>query len=166
VLAALCCELGACAARRVGPAPAGTEVPATAAAPAEPGSEQATRAGRFVGAAVAMLGAPYRYGGSTPDRGFDCSGLVAYAAGSIGVWVPRTALEQLHEGQAVARANLRAGDLVFMHLAAKELHVGIAIDPGRFVHAPSTGGRVRIDSLNARPYAEGFFAARRIMLTP
>lgn len=130
---------------------------------AEAGTEQVTRAGRFVSAAVAMLGMPYRYGGSSPDRGFDCSGLVAYAAGSIGVLVPRTALEQLHQGQAVGRADLRAGDLVFLHLAAKELHVGIAIDPGRFVHAPSSGGRVRIDSLNARPYAQGFFAARRIM---
>jgi cell wall-associated NlpC family hydrolase len=160
----LCCGLGACAARPVepatAPAAAGTAIPTTAA---EAGSEQATRAGRFVGAAVAMLGAPYRYGGSSPDRGFDCSGLVAYAAGSVGVLVPRTALEQLHQGQAVGRADLRAGDLVFLHLAAKELHVGIAIDPGRFVHAPSSGGRVRIDALNARPYAQGFFAARRIM---
>jgi len=159
----LCCALGACAARSLAPAPSGTAVPAPATSVAEPGSEQAASAGRFVGAALAVLGAPYRYGGSSPDSGFDCSGLVAYAAGSIGLPIPRTALEQLHEGRAVARADLRAGDLVFLHLAAKELHVGIAIDPRRFVHAPSTGGRVRIDSLNARPYAQGFFAARRIM---
>jgi cell wall-associated NlpC family hydrolase len=119
----------------------------------------------MVASATAMLGQPYRFGGAAPG-GFDCSGLVAYAAGIAGVHVPRTAEEQLHWGVPIKRRELRAGDLVFMHLARKELHVGIAIDGGRFVHAPSTGGYVRIDSLAAPPYAHGFSSARRIVDTP
>jgi cell wall-associated NlpC family hydrolase len=116
----------------------------------------------IVDSATAMLGQPYRYGGAAPG-GFDCSGLVVYATGGAGLRLPRTAQEQLHAGSPIRRRALRAGDLVFMHLAGKELHVGIAIDGNRFIHAPSTGGYVRIDSLNARPYATGFLTARRII---
>jgi cell wall-associated NlpC family hydrolase len=112
--------------------------------------------------AVAMLGQPYRYGGAAPG-GFDCSGLVVYAAGSAGISLPRTAQEQLRAGVRVGRRTIKAGDLVFMHLAHKELHVGISLDADRFIHAPSTGGFVRIDSLAAPPYAKGFFEARRVI---
>jgi cell wall-associated NlpC family hydrolase len=109
-----------------------------------------------------MLGQPYQWGGASPG-GFDCSGLVVYATGSAGLHLPRTAHEQLHAGAPVSRDELRAGDLVFMHLARKELHVGIALGGDRFVHAPSSGGYVRIDSLTAAPYARGFLKARRIV---
>jgi peptidoglycan DL-endopeptidase CwlO len=115
--------------------------------------------------AMSMLGQPYRFGGAVPG-GFDCSGLVAYAASGAGMRVPRTALQQLGAGRPVARAELQAGDLVFMHLAHKKLHVGIAIGNGRFIHAPATGGSVRIDSLTAPPYARGFMSARRIVAAP
>jgi cell wall-associated NlpC family hydrolase len=116
----------------------------------------------IVDSATAMLGQPYRYGGAAPG-GFDCSGLVVYATGGAGLRLPRTAVEQLHAGTPIARRDLQAGDLVFMHLARKELHVGIAIGDDRFVHAPSRGGYVRIDSLKARPYAHGFLTARRVV---
>jgi len=115
----------------------------------------------LVDSATMMLGQPYRYGGFAPG-GFDCSGLVYYAARRAGLEVPRTAAAQLASGTAVARAAVRAGDLVFMHLSHKELHVGIAVGGERFIHAPSSGGRVRIDSLSAPPYDRGFFSARRI----
>ena len=108
-----------------------------------------------------MRGEPYRWGGAAPG-GFDCSGLVAYAAGRAGIVVPRTAHEQLKTGTRIGRRELRPGDLVFMHLSHKELHVGIAVDARHFVHAPSTGGHVRIDSLDSKPYAAGFIEARRI----
>ena len=115
----------------------------------------------MVDAASSMLGQPYRFGGAAPG-GFDCSGLVVYAAAGAGIHVPRTAHEQLSFGQPIARGEVQAGDLIFMHLAHKELHVGIAIDGARFIHAPSTGGHVRIDSLAAPLYARGYLGARRI----
>jgi cell wall-associated NlpC family hydrolase len=112
--------------------------------------------------ALSLIGQPYRFGGAEPG-GFDCSGLVAYAAAGAGIYMPRTAREQLGAGMPVQRGQLQAGDLVFMHLARKELHVGIAIDGDRFVHAPSSGGYVRIDSLASAPYARGYLGARRII---
>ena len=129
--------------------------------PAPPG----ITATAFVAGAAAMLGRPYRYGGADPS-GFDCSGLVHFAAAGVGLQLPRTAQELLGTGTPVRREALAGGDLVFMHLTAKELHVGIAVDGARFVHAPSTGGRVRIDSLDTAPYREGFFAARRLDFPP
>jgi murein DD-endopeptidase len=115
----------------------------------------------MIDSATSMIGQPYRFGGAAPG-GFDCSGLVEYAALSAGIRVPRTAAEQLRIGTPVDRADVQAGDLVFMHLARKELHVAIALDRQLFVHAPSTGGHVRIDSLIAKPYAKGFIGARRV----
>lgn len=114
----------------------------------------------FVDAALSMQGQPYRFGGAEPG-GFDCSGLVAYAAKHAALLVPRTAREQLRAGVAVPMTQIAPGDLVFMRFK-KELHVGILTAPGQFVHAPSSGGRVRIDRLDAAPYAQGLFAARRI----
>jgi murein DD-endopeptidase len=119
----------------------------------------------MVDRAMSMLDQPYRWGGAAPG-GFDCSGLVAFAAAGAGIRVPRTAHEQLASGMPIARGELRAGDLVFMRLAHKELHVGIAIDKERFIHAPSAGGRVRIDSLAASPYAVGFVKGRRLSVAP
>ena len=116
----------------------------------------------MIDSATAMIGQPYRFGGAAPG-GFDCSGLVVYAAANAGIRVPRTAAEQLRFGSPVKRAELRAGDLVFMHLSSKELHVAIALDRQLFVHAPSSGGRVRVDSLRAPPYAKAFIAARRVV---
>jgi len=137
---------------------------AIAGSAAEPSSPPPSAGPRtiMVDLATSMLGQPYRFGGAAPG-GFDCSGLVAYAANGAGVRVPRTAHQQLHAGTPVARSELKAGDLVFMHLAHKELHVGIALGGERFIHAPSAGGHVRIDSLAAPPYSSGFMSARRII---
>jgi murein DD-endopeptidase len=127
-----------------------------------PAANAPTPAQVMIDSATSMIGQPYRYGGAAPG-GFDCSGLVTYAAANAGIRVPRTAAEQLQFGTPVKRAELQAGDLVFMHLSSKELHVAIALDRQLFVHAPSSGGRVRIDSLLARPYANAFIAARRVV---
>jgi cell wall-associated NlpC family hydrolase len=155
-IAALAIGVAACATHQAAPQPA---TPFASAKPSAGG------AARLVQSATAMLGQPYRYGGAAPG-GFDCSGLVDYAAKNAGAVVPRTAQEQLRIGIAVGRDAVRAGDLVFMHLSAKELHVGIAVEHSLFVHAPSAGGRVRIDSLNDPPYARGFLTARRIVVLP
>jgi cell wall-associated NlpC family hydrolase len=164
--AAASLALAACATTSLKTAPpTSLGAPAAPAAPGESGAPAADLREVMVGHAISMLGQPYRYGGAAPG-GFDCSGLVVYAAGGAGVRVPRTALEQFDSGLPVARGQLRMGDLIFMHLARKELHVGIAIDHARFIHAPSAGGHVRIDSLDAPPYAKGFIVARRIIAAP
>ncbi len=144
------------AAAAAGRAAAGLPVGAAAAPASPPGGAAA-----MVESATAMLGQPYRFGGAAPG-GFDCSGLVSFAARSAGLIVPRTAHDQLRTGVRVGRRELEAGDLVFMRLAHKQLHVGIAIGGGRFIHAPATGGRVRIDSLDSPPYSSGFLGARRL----
>jgi cell wall-associated NlpC family hydrolase len=116
----------------------------------------------MIDTAASMIGQPYEFGGAAPG-GFDCSGLVEYSALRAGVRLPRTAAEQLRMGASVGRTELQAGDLVFMHLTGKELHVAIALDSQLFVHAPSSGGYVRVDSLIAPPYAKGFIGARRVV---
>jgi cell wall-associated NlpC family hydrolase len=153
--------LGACVTPPPPAAPPRMQSPPPVAVMPAPGAPSNSPAEIVASQARAMLGQPYRFGGAAPG-GFDCSGLVQYAAHAAGLAVPRTAEEQLRSGVAIARAALASGDLVFMHLAGKELHVGIALDGMHFIHAPSSGGRVRIDSLEAPPYARGFFAARRI----
>jgi cell wall-associated NlpC family hydrolase len=137
-------------------------MPAAPNVSAEQSPRLSHEGGAFVAGALAMLGQPYRYGGAAPG-GFDCSGLVYYAATSAGLRVPRTAADQLRIGTPVARDNLQAGDLIFMHLSGKELHVAIALDRQLFVHAPSSGGHVRIDSLIAAPYETSFIGARRFL---
>ena len=139
------------------------EAPARPAAQALPAETDVREL--LLDGALSMLGQPYRYGGALPG-GFDCSGLVFYAAAHAGLRVPRTAAEQLDFGVPITRAQLQAGDLVFMHLMHKELHVAIALDHQRFIHAPSRGGYVRIDSLDAPPYAGGFVGARRVVPGP
>lgn len=165
-LAAVALILSACAANPPGPPNPHGPSAALDSSPA-PSTTQPRVDSRalLVDGASAMLGQPYRFGGAAPG-GFDCSGLVVYAAGGAGIHVPRTTREQLNFGRAIKRADVSAGDLVFMHLAHKELHVGIAIDNGRFIHAPSAGGRVRIDSLAAAPYTKGYLGARRIIPAP
>jgi cell wall-associated NlpC family hydrolase len=141
-------------------------LPTEIAPPTEATAEQQpSPAQMMIDAATSMISQPYRFGGAQPG-GFDCSGLVFYAAANAGISVPRTAAEQLEFGSKVGRAELQAGDLVFLHLSGKELHVAIALDRQLFVHAPSSGGRVRVDSLLAQPYANGFIAARRVVSFP
>ncbi len=162
LLAAALAALAACATtgqRPGGVAGANSTLPGIAMHGAATGASAATLA---VASATAMVGQPYRWGGAAPG-GFDCSGLVVYAMASAGLQVPRTAEQQLHAGVPISRQDLEPGDLVFMSLAHKELHVGIALDADRFVHAPSAGHVVRIDSLAVAPYAAGFIAARRVV---
>jgi len=156
--------LAACASHRAQEPP--TTATPTVINPAAPGVPTTEPAGTvFVSTALEMVGQPYRWGGAEPG-GFDCSGLVVYAAHRAGLELPRTAREQAQSGTAVARTDLQAGDLVFLHLARKELHVGIVVDADHFVHAPSSGGAVRVDSLTARPYANAFLRARRLSFPP
>jgi cell wall-associated NlpC family hydrolase len=97
--------------------------------------------------AASMTGKPYRYGGSTA-QGFDCSGLVHFSFKRAGLHVPRSTETQRQRSHRIARADLVRGDLVFFDQEGKNSsHVGIYLGNNRFVHAPSSGKRVRVDTL-------------------
>ena len=118
--------------------------------------------------ALAFLGTPYRTGGESPKSGFDCSGLVAYAYRlGAGLKLPRNTYELSHFGKPVERAALRPGDLVFYDTDGREYsHVGIYLGENRFIHAPSTGGEVRVDNLRAGYWVRRYSGARRVIVPP
>lgn len=100
--------------------------------------------------AISLVGTPYRYGGNTPAAGFDCSGLIGYVYKSqAGLPAPRTVAALDHWGQAVPADAVRTGDLVVFAPRGTATHAGIYVGEGRFVHAPSTGGEVRLDLLSS-----------------
>lgn len=105
--------------------------------------------------AIGLVGTPYRYGGNTPESGFDCSGLIAYVYWNAAqVRTPRTVQQLNSWGQPLPPDSLRSGDLVvFFSKGGQANHAGIYVGEGRFVHAPSTGGTVRLDHLNSRYWA-------------
>lgn len=101
--------------------------------------------------ALGLVGTPYRYGGNTPDSGFDCSGLIGYVyRARVSVAPPRTVAQLSVWGQFVSKDVVRTGDLVVFGKASTPTHAGIYVGNGRFVHAPSTGGEVRLDHLQSR----------------
>ena len=112
--------------------------------------------------ALGLVGTPYRYGGNTPDSGFDCSGLIGYVYKSrAGVAPPRTVAQLGGFGQAVDSSDLRTGDLVIFGAGRNPTHAGIYVGEGRFVHAPSTGGTVRLDQLASNYWSKQKTAFRR-----
>jgi cell wall-associated NlpC family hydrolase len=116
--------------------------------------------------AVDLLGIPYRFGGTTPESGFDCSGFVSHVFYTgFGLILPRSALEQSKAGRAVPFTELKPGDLVFFNTMRHAFsHVGIYLGNDQFVHAPRTGERVRVDSMNDSYWIQRFNGARRINL--
>lgn len=112
--------------------------------------------------ALGLVGTPYRYGGNTPDTGFDCSGLIGYVyRHRVGTAPPRTVAQLSEWGQAVDVDELRTGDLVVFGRGRNPSHAGIYVGEGRFVHAPSTGGTVRLDDLQSRHWSRQNPAFRR-----
>lgn len=111
-----------------------------------------------------LLGTPYRYGGSTPKSGFDCSGLVYYSYRQAGLNIARTSKEQYHEAQPVSRRHLKPGDLIFFrsNYLGSVSHVGIYLGKGKFIHAPARGKKVSINRLDAPYWRRHFYSAGRI----
>ena len=122
-----------------------------------PTAVQLDRGQRAAALAQQQEGAPYEYGGRTP-RGFDCSGLVYYVYGKLGVSLPRTAAAQYDHTQRIARQDLRPGDLVFFLNAGQ---VGIYVGDGWFVHAPETGKPVAGAWLNTGYWHDNYYGAGR-----
>lgn len=116
--------------------------------------------------AMSLLGTPYRWGGSSPESGFDCSGLVSYVfRTALGIELPRVSrdMASLTNGQAIERGALNVGDLVFFGRNGKRVdHVGIYVGEGRFLHAPSRGKDVRVDTLASGYWSGKYLSARRV----
>ena len=112
--------------------------------------------------ALGLIDTGYRFGGKNPEAGLDCSGMVTYIFDrAAGLKLGGSAADIARRGRPVDRDDLRPGDLVFFNTRnAPFTHVGIYIGDDRFIHAPSTNWRVRIDQMNARYFAQRFNAAR------
>ncbi len=110
-----------------------------------------------------MVGVRYRYGGSSPSSGFDCSGLIYYSYKRIGLRSPRTTRDLLNRTRPVSRSELRTGDILFFKLDGKKVsHAAIYLGNGRMVHAPSSGKRVSYASLRSRYWRNRFIGAGRL----
>ena len=149
LLALMFCAVLVLAARHASAAPVHTQKTARTAVTGE-------RAVRF---ARRLLGVPYRYGGTSPRSGFDCSGFVRYVYAHFGIELPHSSYAQFGRGRRVPRRALRPGALVFFHGLG---HVGLYVGRGRFIHAPRTGTRVSIARLGGW-YAARYDGARRLV---
>ncbi len=124
-----------------------------------------TAAQQLVNQGMRYLGIPYRFGGTSPESGLDCSGLVQNVfRNAVGLDLPRTAREMAGLGERVTRSELQPGDLVFFNTMRRAFsHVGIYLGDGQFLHAPSRGGAVRVESMGTGYWAQRFNGARRLL---
>lgn len=117
--------------------------------------------------AIGLVGTPYVWGGNTPTSGFDCSGLIGFVYDDVaGIRLPRTTAQMIKmQGQNIPRNQLRSGDIVFFSTAGhgRVSHAGIYVGEGRFVHAPSSGGTVRLDSVNSKYWNKAYLQAKRVL---
>ncbi len=123
------------------------------------------RANSLLIRAIGLVGTPYRWGGNTQQSGFDCSGLVNFVFRDMGdLSLPRTARDIAALPIPKVRDNhLAAADVLFFGEASRVNHVGIYVGQGRFVHAPNSGGTVRLDELNGYYWREHYLGARRVL---
>jgi cell wall-associated NlpC family hydrolase len=135
--------------------------------PAQPALShlQADGAGReILMYTLSLLDVGYRFGGSNPEAGLDCSGLVSYIyKNAVGVKLPHNAASIAGLGRPIQTSELRVGDLVFFNtLNRRYSHMGIYIGEGKFVHAPRTNSTIRVDRLDNRYYVAHFDGARTL----
>lgn len=118
---------------------------------------------KVVDHALDLLGVRYHRGGRTPETGFDCSGFVTHVYRSVGTLLPRSARDISHEGEVIRKDELQPGDLVFFNTMRRAFsHVGIYLGNNQFVHAPASGGKVRIDDLREKYWGKHYNGARRV----
>ena len=142
-------------------APLAAQIAALQSAQAAPSTS--SRIKSVLQRAFSLLGTPYRWGGTSPDKGFDCSGLVGYVFRTIGIDLPRVSRSMANEGTAVAdRTALAEGDLVFFGKRGRVDHVGIYIGEGKFLHAPRTGRDVTVSDLSSGYWSQKYLQARRL----
>jgi murein DD-endopeptidase len=115
---------------------------------------------RAAAVAVREVGVPYRWGGASPAAGFDCSGLVYWAYGRLGIELPHSSYALYGQGRRVTRARMKAGDLLFFSGLG---HVGIYVGRGRMVHAPHSGTRVQVVRLGSSSYGGRIVGVRRVV---
>jgi cell wall-associated NlpC family hydrolase len=125
-----------------------------------------SKAGQLTSYARSLIGTPYKYGGYSPKTGFDCSGFVDYVfRHTAHISLPHNARRISRRGISVKWSQLREGDLVFYDTNRQAFsHVGIYLGNGRFIHAPSSGGRVRTENMRETYWREHYSGARRIVL--
>jgi len=148
--------------RRALSLPTPADAPIDATESAEPEVTAPAPDARYGGAvAIAMqyLGIPYKWGGASPETGFDCSGFTMYVYAKLGVSLPHHAATQFGMGTPVSKADLQPGDLVFFRGLG---HMGMYIGGGQFIHSPRTGDVVKISNLSDPWYTEGWIGARRL----
>jgi cell wall-associated NlpC family hydrolase len=110
--------------------------------------------------ALRAVGVPYRWGGSSPTSGFDCSGLVHWTYGRLGIELPHSSYALYQLGRRVARTRMKPGDVLFFSGLG---HVGLYLGRGRMVHAPQSGRRVEVVTLGRSNYGERLVGARRVV---
>ncbi|HEX7649674.1 MAG TPA: C40 family peptidase [Noviherbaspirillum sp.] len=127
-----------------------------------------SRASDLVKEAMTMIGIRYRYGGTAPESGLDCSGLVRYVFKEArGTELPRTSQEISRLGEKVDTKDLQPGDLVFYNTLRRSFsHVGIYLGDNKFIHSPAPGGEVRIESMDVGYWKKRFNGARRLIDSP
>ena len=153
---------------------AASGLPARAAEP-EPAPEQnrmlarissfTDRATSLAIEAMSLIGIHYRRGGTSPENGLDCSGLVRYVfKQSNNIDLPRTSAEMSRVGEQVDKKDLQPGDLVFFNTVRRTFsHVGIYLGDNKFIHAPTPGSAVRIESMDLSYWKARFTGARRVL---
>ena len=121
--------------------------------------------GLIVDQGMSLLGVRYRFGGTSPETGLDCSGLVRNVfKTTIGLELPRTTGDIARVGDKIERAELQPGDLVFFNTRRRPFsHVGLYVGDGQFLHAPSSGGEVRVEDMNKQYWRTRFNGARRLL---